>query len=125
MRPDFIIEQIDSGIIQPRTHTVNPALAESLPGLSSFHRDILERFYSGQTVGDSQTLHDLWLKIEAEPLAKQGQGRLLISLFHPDKPIDWELAEYLIAWAQGEGASSDDIVKAFGAKQRPLADSTP
>jgi len=108
-----IVGQIDAGTIHPRTHTVVPALAESLPHLSNFHRDILERFYQRKTVGDLPELEVLWAEIEALPLERQGRGRLLVSLFHPDKPVDWEHAEYLILWAHAEGAASEAIRRAF------------
>ena len=53
-------------------------------------------------------------RIDALPVKEQGRLRLLWQLLRPNEEVNWELAEYMIAWARDEGLSEELICSAFG-----------
>lgn len=108
-----ILDDIDAGRLQLRTHGVARRLAEHERRSGALGVEILAAFDAGVATDNQHLLEALWARIEGLPLDEQGPLRTLVSLLRPDEPVDGELAEYLIGWAQDEGVPGDAIETAF------------
>jgi hypothetical protein len=109
---DEIVGRIDADQLHPMSHPVARALIEHIPDYSEEDRRLIAAFDANV---DAQAWFDrLQSRIDALPVNKQGRLRLLWQFRIPNGPVDWQLAEYLIAWARDEGVSEDQICSAFG-----------
>ena len=108
-----LLQDIDAGLLKPRTHAVTLRLAEHETCTGELGSEIVSAFQAGNAVGNQALLERLWSKIECLPLEKQGCFRTLVSLLRVDEPIDGHLAEYLIGWAEEAGVSASAIETAF------------
>ena len=107
-----LLEDIDAGRLKARSHEVVRRLAEHERS-GAMGAEILAAFDSGTTSSNQHLLDKLWGRIESSPLPEQGPLRTLVALLRPDEPVDGQLAEYLVGWAQDEGVSAEAIQSAF------------
>jgi hypothetical protein len=112
-RVSTIVDDIDTGRLLPRSHDVARRLAQHEKRSGALGAEILAAFDAGTATENQHLLEKLWARIESLPLAEQGSLRTLVSLLHPDEPVDGHYAEYLIGWAQDEGVPTDAIETAF------------
>lgn len=84
---DSIIDRIDVGELEPRSHAVVRRLASDLPTLSPLGTEVVRAFDQGRSVGNSELTARLWDEIESVPLDRQGAQRLLVALVHPDPSL--------------------------------------
>lgn len=111
-----LLDEIDAGHLNPRSHTVSRRLAE-LEGIADpLAAEVVRAFDAGEAVPNEPLLKKLWSRIDEADPSKQGALRTLVSLLQPDAPIDGYLADYLIGWAQEEGVSNEAIISAFRAE---------
>jgi hypothetical protein len=109
-----IVDRIDADKLHPMSHPVTRALIEHITDYSEEDRMLIEAFDATLLDAQDWISGQLWSRINALPWKKQGRLRLLVTLLRPNEPIDWELAEYMIAWARDEGVSEEQICSAFG-----------
>lgn len=110
-----IVALIDEGRIARSRHEVIRRLADCLREPAALQTEILIRSAAGRAVGDRVLLEKLWAHIRKLEPERQGEYRMLVALLHPDGSIDWELGEYLIAWAEEARMTATQIASAFGA----------
>jgi hypothetical protein len=111
---DEIVGRIDAGQLHPMSHPVTRALIEHIPDYSEEDRMLIEAFDANLLDARDWIARQLSLRINTLPVTKQGRLSLLSQLLRPNETVDWELAEYMIAWARGEGVSEIQICSAFG-----------
>jgi len=117
--PDHILNQIDSGETHPRNHAVIRAIAGHICETCSFYREVLARFDAGTAMKDEALRDQLWRHISELSPEVEGRFRLLLGLVQPDGEMDWELAGWVIYWAQQAGVSDAAILKSFGIDEGP------
>src|SRR3954470_13817931 len=110
---DEIVDRIDADQLHPWSHPVTRALIEHIPDYVKEDRMLIEAFDANLLDAQDWIARRLWPRINALPVKKQGRLRLLWQLLRPSEPVDWQLAEYMIAWARDEGVSEEDICSAF------------
>ncbi|WP_395391023.1 hypothetical protein WBP07_10675 [Novosphingobium sp. BL-8A] len=115
---DDVIEEIVSGQLRPRSHSVARALHQFLQIEDAMQREALTAIDRGAGPAELAALQRrIWGKIDKLKPAEQSGLRLSICLIRPDAPVDWELAEYLILWARQQGLSEQNIIDALHALQ--------
>jgi hypothetical protein len=111
--PEEIIERIDAGVLNPRTHGVARRLGQHLSTLSLLCAEVIDAFDKGSSVGNTDLLTRLWREIEGLPLRQQGGRRTLISLLKPDAEIDGYHAGFLLSWSEDENIPVEAVLSAF------------
>ena len=109
-----IVDRIDADQLHPMSHPVTRALVEHVPDYSEEDRMLIEAFDANLLDAQDWIAGLLWSRIDALPVKKQGRLLLLVGLLRPNEPVDWQLAEYMIAWSRDEGVGEEDICSAFG-----------
>jgi hypothetical protein len=111
---DDLITEIDAAAIIPMTHAVTRGLYRHISLRDALQNEVVAAFDNG---GQSLDMADfraaLWTKIDSLDAESQGGLRLLVALTHPDKDIDWHMAEFIILWARQEGVTEHQIIEAF------------
>jgi hypothetical protein len=110
---DATIALIDSGRLRPWKHQFIRAIFTAVADPTVQERQILAATNCDADRKQPQPLDLLWSWIEERPLGEQGGLRMLVGLFHPDRPINGLEAEYLIDWARERGVDERHIVEAF------------
>lgn len=109
---DAIIDQIDAGVLLPRSHSVARSLAEKLATLSPLTSEVVTAFDHGKA-DKPHLLTRLWEEIESLPLDQQGGRRMLVALLQPDHQLDGYKAEFYLLWSEQEGLTEGEIRRAF------------
>lgn len=112
-RISAIVDDIDAGRLQLRTHEVARRLAQHETRSRALGAEVLAAFDVGSATGNHLLLEKLWDRIEGTPVIDQGCFRTLVSLLQPNERLDGHHAEYLIGWAQDEGVPLETIETAF------------
>ena len=111
---DSVVDEIDTGILRPLTHTVARALLKQMPTRHELVDDLLSASRQGVAdEGMSRLLAELWEQVGQLEVGKQGALRIANCLTRPDEVIDWQLAEYFVLWARQQGVSEAGISDAF------------
>jgi len=111
---DEIIDRIDADQLHPMSHPVARALIEHIPDYSEEDRILIEAFDANWLDAQDWIAREFLPRINALPSKKPGRLWLIWQLLRPNHPVDWQLAEYLIHWAEDEDVSEEKICAAFG-----------
>lgn len=94
---DSVVEQIDRGVLTPRTHKVVRELHRHMPLKEALQRTILSIFDEGEQCSRGEALSNkIWALIDDVPADQQSGLRLSNCLTRPDEAVDWQLTEYLV-----------------------------
>lgn len=113
---DSIIAKIDAGEFAPSTLPVVRAFHDHITLKHVLQREALEALDRKAAPAVLSEIHSrIWQEIDRLGMSDDSGLRLSNCLVRPDEPIDWQLAEYLIAWARQQGLSEQQIIGAFAA----------